>query len=192
MCILGLAFGEYRNYEKNKTNNAVSFINSQKITLNDVMGKNLPPQPDEKINNSTVAGVDANHNYIRDDVELAIFKEYPNSAKVRAAELQYAQALQLELIKVFNSDTLVAALQKEDAGSLCIGETGPQVSLKDTHDEIVSGLAVGNNRMKEVDNLVVNTDMRKKMESNIINKYMISYLSPAEDKCDINFSSLPN
>ena len=62
------------------------------------MGKNLPSDPGA-LADATVQGVDANQNGIRDDVELAVFKEYPNSAKTRAVLLQYALALQMEVIQ---------------------------------------------------------------------------------------------
>ena len=75
--------------EQQKTDAAAAKIHSTKLTLEDVMGKNLPPDPGPDAD-KTVQGVDANKNGIRDDVELAIFKEYPKSAKTRAVLLQYA------------------------------------------------------------------------------------------------------
>ena len=55
-----------RNTEKE-----VAKIHATKLSLDDVMGKNLPPAPSSP--DATVQGVDANKNGIRDDVELAIF-----------------------------------------------------------------------------------------------------------------------
>lgn len=92
--------------ERARTQEVVKKIQAQKITLADVMGQNLPPEPDSALNNSTVEGIDANGNGIRDDVELAIFRLYPDSVppersgsstppesgsptRIRAAELQY-------------------------------------------------------------------------------------------------------
>ena len=95
------SLGFYRMYQKNKTDEIISRINNTKITINDVMGENLPPKPEQILNDSTVAGLDVNNNKIRDDVELVIFERYPNSAKIRAGMLQYAQALQLQLTEVF-------------------------------------------------------------------------------------------
>ncbi|MBS9778821.1 MAG: hypothetical protein KGV58_00785 [Campylobacteraceae bacterium] len=43
-----------------------------------VNGHTLPQMPDEKINNSTLLGVDINNNGVRDDVERWIYKEYKN------------------------------------------------------------------------------------------------------------------
>ena len=77
-------------YDKQRTDAAVAKIHATKLTLNDVTGKNLPPDPAfAKATagkpgagpDDTIEGIDANHNGIRDDVELAIFKEYPNSRK---------------------------------------------------------------------------------------------------------------
>jgi len=42
----------------------------------EVNGHRLPPEPDPKINNSTLLGVDVNHNGVRDDVERWIYKKY--------------------------------------------------------------------------------------------------------------------
>src|ERR1700761_2907630 len=81
--------------EQQKTAATIATINAQKITMADVMGTDLPPVPYEPENDATVAGIDANNNGIRDDVELAIFKEYPNSPRIRAAELQYAMTEQM-------------------------------------------------------------------------------------------------
>ena len=62
---------------KEKTAEQVAKIHATKLTLDDVFGKNLPPEPSAEAD-KTVQGIDANENGIRDDVELAIFKEYPN------------------------------------------------------------------------------------------------------------------
>ncbi|MBI3631466.1 MAG: hypothetical protein HY219_01190 [Candidatus Staskawiczbacteria bacterium] len=183
----------YRFKDYNKTQQAIDFINSKKIILFDVMGQNLPPKPDQNLNDSTIEGIDANNNFIRDDVELAIFEKYPNSAKIRAAELQYAQALQLELTQVFNSETLVATLQKESRGRSCVDRTGPEINLKDSHKKILVDLAVGDDRKKEIINLIINTDMRKKKESDVLDKYMTTYsILPSQQECDIDILSLPN
>ncbi len=41
-----------------------------------INGYTLPPEPDPKINNATLLGVDSNHNGVRDDVERKIIKKY--------------------------------------------------------------------------------------------------------------------
>ncbi|MCX6723808.1 MAG: hypothetical protein NT155_01375 [Candidatus Staskawiczbacteria bacterium] len=175
-------FGMWHIAEKERTQRAIDFINSQKITMDDVMGKNLPPAPDQKLNDSTLAGIDTNKNYIRDDVELAIFKKYPDSAKIRAAELQYAQALQLELTQVSNSETLVPAMQKEGSAYQCFG-----LSIMSESMAALSAVTILDQKDKEVTNLVLNTDLRKKTYSDAYKKYMTSYSSLSGNKCDIAF-----
>jgi VCBS repeat-containing protein len=41
-----------------------------------IHGHTLPPEPDEKINNSTLLGIDSNNNGVRDDVERWIYYKY--------------------------------------------------------------------------------------------------------------------
>jgi|SRR3989344_6775501 len=179
------SLGFYRMYQKNKTEEAISRINNTIINLDDVMGKNLPPKPDQLLNDSTVAGFDVNNNKIRDDVEITIFEKYPNSAKIRTGMLQYAQALQLQITEVFNSKTLVKTIQKEGYGSLCISEAILNEDLK-------TALTTSNNRQKEIEDIIFNTVIRKEKHSENLKKYMTTYSSKAGVRCDINLLSLPN
>jgi hypothetical protein len=157
-----------------KTQKAIDFINSKKITLEDVMGKNLPPKPDQTLNDSTIAGIDANNNYIRDDVELEIFAKYPDNPKIREAMLQYAQALQLELTQVYNSETLVAILQKRSSAQSCIDNTGSKANF-----------AIADDRIKEVEQSEINTDLRLKKQASNLEKYMTTYSTSSAQECDI-------
>ncbi len=47
-----------------------------------INGYTLPPEPDPKINNSTLLGVDVNDNGVRDDVERKIIKKYQTKVKI--------------------------------------------------------------------------------------------------------------
>ncbi len=51
----------------------VPFILQGSETIN---GHTLPPEPDPKINNATLLGIDSNNNGVRDDVERWIYKTY--------------------------------------------------------------------------------------------------------------------
>ncbi|MDO8429784.1 MAG: hypothetical protein Q7S73_00245 [bacterium] len=157
--------------ERQKTEEVVKKIQAQKITLADVMGENLPPKPDPALKDATIEGIDANNNGIRDDVELAIFKLHPDSARIRAAELQYAMALQNELANVFNSETLVATIQEEGRGNICI------LDLE---------------RTQEIEKLVFNTEIRKKTKEDLYKKFMTSYTLPNSNYCDINPNTFTN
>ena len=164
--------------ERQKTPGAIERIKAQKLTLADVMGQNLPPEPDPALKDATLEGIDANSNGIRDDVELAIFKLHPDSARIRAAELQYAMALQVELTKdVFNSETLVETIHTESKGFFCIGDAAPNQS------PLIF--------LKEVKGLVFNTPARTQRSEDVFKKYMTTNALPNES-CDIELTSLPN
>lgn len=177
-----LVFGFYLLNQKSATEKGIAQINSHKLTLADVQGVNLPPAPNQIENDATVAGIDKNNNGIRDDVELAIFKKYPNDAKVRAAELQYAMALQTYITDVFNSDTWVSASDQESRGYLCIGETYPRTNLKEFS-------RITDARSKEVEDFVLNTAARQQAKI-ASNKFEIGSTIPNSNLCDINLNTL--
>lgn len=78
-------------------------------------GYQLPPEPDEKLNNSTLLGIDYNNNGVRDDVERYIIKRYaedPKYPKIKTAiALQYAWASQ----KVLENPTMESKKYIDDA-----------------------------------------------------------------------------
>ena len=155
----------YRSNEA-QTNTAVAAIHAQKITLADVMGTNLPPVPDQAENDATVAGIDKNNNNIRDDVELAIFKKYPNSAKIRAAELQYAMTEQMYLTKVTNTETWKAVAEEDGRAHLCILQTKAD--------------------RKEIESLVFNTQIRKDAQIKAF-EFITSFGPASGTVCDVTF-----
>ena len=52
-------------------------IRALRVTIDDVTGTKAPPMPSDDVRDATVDGVDINHNLIRDDVEQAMFTQYP-------------------------------------------------------------------------------------------------------------------
>ncbi|WP_457747746.1 hypothetical protein, partial [Sulfurimonas sp.] len=48
----------------------------------EINGYKLPPEPDETLNNSTLLGIDSNHNGVRDDVERKIIETYREPIKI--------------------------------------------------------------------------------------------------------------
>jgi len=170
--------------EKEKTDAAVAKIHAMHITRADVNGEALPRVPYQPENDATVAGIDKNNNGIRDDVEIAIANLHPDSAKVRAAELQYAMALQLMLTDVFNSETWKAAAVEGSRGDLCIGLTYPRTDL----DQY---LKITDERSQEVKDLVLNTSLRQETWNNVYS-YATSFGLPNSGICNIDLSTLPN
>lgn len=183
-----------RLFDLEETNQAVAAIHEQKITMADVMGTALPPAPDQAENDATVEGIDKNNNGIRDDVELAIFKKYPNEPRVRAAELQYALAEQRFYSEVENKDVFRAMLQEHARASTCINKVYPStdVSLLSKaaqeyyfkHDFVRE-----TNRIevlsKEVELLVFNTQLRMEAKDKAF-EFMTGYGDAPGNSCDVD------
>lgn len=172
-------------YDLDKTNAEVAKIHATKLTLDDVMGKNLPPDPGINAD-KTIAGVDANQNGIRDDVELAVFKEYPNSAKTRAVLLQYALTLQLEMtLPILNTDTVTAIIADNNTRAhTCIWSITSRSDIKKYISETDAN-------EKFVENLQLNNEQRKNYLDNDVYNYLRSY-SASHGSCDLDLTTLPN
>lgn len=172
--------------ERQKSDAMVEKIRAAKLTMADVDGSHLPAIPDPKAVDATVEGVDANENGIRDDVELAIFKKYPGAAnlKLRAAELQYAKALQATF-SAFTEDTLSAAAWEQSRGYSCISHVNPELPLTATESELQADSQISKARINEVRSLVLNTKDRQSEFESLYEKFMSSHKSPSTDYCDL-------
>ena len=174
LLVLALAYAALVIYripavgEAQRTKVAVAAIQAAHITMADVLGTNLPPVPYEPENDATVAGIDKNGNGIRDDVERAIFAKYPNDAKIRAAELQFALAEQTMMTQVFNTDTWKVAGVLYSRGDGCLADS---------------------KHKKEVVDLVLNTKQRQDAEDAAF-KFTTSLALPSTDFCDIDLNTL--
>ncbi len=176
-------------FNLDKTNIEVAKIHSTKLQMADVLGTNLPPDPGAEAD-VTVQGVDANKNGIRDDVELAIFKEYPNSAKTRAVLLQYALALQMQFTQpIVNETTVTEVIREHSRADTCLNDViAPRVSPESSRDD---------NDIKKIERVItfveskqLNTTVRQEAQDAFY-KYLRSY-SDLEDVCDIDYSKLSN
>ena len=72
----------------------------------------LPPEPDQKANDASVAGIDTARSGLRDDVHISIYENYSSTAK-RAALM--AMAKDLQSILVTSSPSPALAHQQEEA-----------------------------------------------------------------------------
>ena len=168
-----------------KTAEQVAKIHATKLTLDDVMGENLPPDPGAEAD-KTVQGIDANENGIRDDVELAIFKEYPNSAKTRAVLLQYALVLQMQMtLPIVNMETVTATVEDNESRALnCIWSIS---SRSDMNKFMIE--TSGNEEFVKLRQY--NNEQRKKALDDLYEGNLGSY-SSSNGSCDLNLSTLPN
>ncbi|MEK7601223.1 MAG: hypothetical protein AAB480_01675 [Patescibacteria group bacterium] len=164
--------------EQRRTAETIDRIQAQRLTPENVDGKHLPPPPDPAQVDATIEGVDANGNGIRDDVELAIFEKYPNSPYTRAAELQYAMALQMYLTEVFNSETWKIAAEQKSRGSTCLSLTYPR-------DDLEQFFKVVDARVGEVDDLMLNTAERRD-HYDFLDKYTTSFGLNDTNVCDLD------
>ena len=175
--------------KEKKTQEQVVKIHNTKLTMDDVMGKNLPPDPGLEVD-KTIQGIDTNKNGIRDDVELAIFKEYPNSAKTRAVLLQYALALQMEAVQeVVDREVVVAAVQEEDRADICVADTLVPRKTPESAREYFDIEKI-DAYIDFVENKQLNTEQRKKYRTNFYEK--IGSYNSLPRICDIDYSLLPN
>ena len=164
--------------EKERTAETIQFIQSRELTLADARGDNLPPAPDPVLADATIEGIDANNNYIRDDVELAIFEKYPNDLKLRAALLQYAMAIQMYLSDVFNDETLASVAKMEERASKCLSTQFPQTDAQQL-------FKIRSDTKKYIKNLVVNTPTRQQ-KANDNTRLISSFGSLEGEECDLN------
>lgn len=177
--------------DEEKTREQVAKIHTTKLTLDDVVGKNLPPDPGADAD-KTVQGIDANKNGIRDDVELAIFKEYPDSAKTRAVLLQYALALQMEVTQmIVNTGTVTEVATEQGRADTCIADTlvprkSPASSRIYADIEKIDGFT------NFVENKQFDTDIRKKAHQDFYEGKLGSYGDSTNTICDIDTATLPN
>ena len=171
-------------YVSKNTPAQVAKIHATKLTMDDVMGVNLPPDPGAEAD-KTIAGIDANKNGIRDDVELAIFKEYPNSAKTRAVLLQYALALQMDAIQPFpNKETVTEVVREQSRGHYCVGEIT-------SRNDIKKFIEIGDKLHGFIEDKQRNTPERENARKNFV-KYVGSYSESENEVCDVNLSTLPD
>lgn len=178
----------FNYFEVEKVNNQILKIHSTKISMSDVIGDNLPIEPGIMADN-TIVGIDSNKNGIRDDVEIAIFKEYPDSAKTRAVLLQYALDLQMIVNQPFLDTTIATEVAREQSrGFMCVGKV---LIRDDNNQDIMNRYFEDSDKLHLfVENLQLNTIDRIKNDKDFYKK--VRSYSDLEDSCDIDLSKLTN
>jgi hypothetical protein len=188
--------------EQDRSAEVVKQIENAHLTLADADGSHLPPKLDDIRANATVEGVDANANGIRDDVELAIYAKYPitfatssvsstkpvdTNLKLRAAELQYAKALQMYLTSVFTEDTLTAVSWEDSRAYFCLNDSLPSKPVASASDDEWRVYDAKFNAEKAfIEKIILNTESRKQRYESVFEKYMSSHASPNNNFCDLS------
>ena len=83
------------------------------------IARNLPPDPGPS-GNTTIEGIDADNDGVRDDVEREIVFAYPNNPKARAALYLMAKHYQSLLINRSSKDTLLNDFSYLSAWTHCL------------------------------------------------------------------------
>lgn len=123
-----IAWWVYATAKYYPTLGALEEIQARMVTMSDVRGEHLPPTRTEAEYTATLEGLDENGNGIRDDVERAIIATEGDTLQMRAAKLQYAQALQLYFTHVRDGKTLAQVIYKLSAAHECLDRHLPQTS----------------------------------------------------------------
>ncbi len=193
--------------EKEKTDAVVAQIHATKLTMDDVMGTNLPPDPGV-LADATIAGVDANTNGIRDDVELAIFRDYATSSQKRSAFLQYALAQQTMMtLSRVSPETVTAVIEDIDGrANICLWSLHKELRAPyDAHFNDPNMGELGKNEWemwnqyvqlteadeKYIKDLQFNSTSRTAAYKDILRGNLRSYTA-AREGCDIDPSTLPD
>ncbi len=193
--ITGTAVRAPYTFRNERSAQMVPVIAAKHLTLDDVIGKNLPPIPNTTEVNATVVGVDANHNGIRDDVELAIFAKYPTDSITRSAELQYAKALQMYFTDVFSKGTLEAVILQDGRAISCVWNTVPTPwkNRSEITQKLATQYGMATDKVSnEVVALVLNTQARTDAQNNVFDTYMGFINDTKGPNCDIDPTSLTN
>lgn len=178
----------FNYFEVEKVNNQILKIHSTKINMSDVMGDNLPIEPGLGVD-KTIIGIDSNNNGIRDDVEIAIFKEYPDSSKNRAVLLQYALSFQTMVNQPFiNEDIATSIMQEKSRAYSCVGTI---LIRDDNNQDIMNRYFEDSDKLHSfIENLQLNTIDRIKNDKDFYKK--VRSYSDLEEGCDIDLSKLSN
>lgn len=202
-----LGFAGVVAYMEYITPGTVERIHGRKVTLDMVMGQGLPPHPSIEWVNVYADGYDENENGIRDDVELEIHRRHPDSARIRAAQLQYAMAMQSRMVDMFNKKTYIAGEQQLARAWGCIQEVFPQSKEglptdRPVYEWTEEEMELGNQHSKdhkalvdplekEVETLMLNTERRREQYNGKMQFATTMGLLGGSD-CDIDLSALPN
>ncbi len=170
-------------------------IISNKTNLNiywEVNGHRLPPEPDPKVNNATLLGVDSNNNGVRDDVERWIYEKYKDKHPIHIdIAMQAARGYKLVLEKQPTSREEANSIHKKASASMSC-EAYYQIYSKYFNEPLIvkEDINTGSFRMK----IYFNTKTRRE----VYDQYNVllsgdSYSTPSVDKnmssyCDFDTS----
>jgi len=108
----------------------------------------LPPDPGEA-GKATLAGIDSDHDGVRDDVQRYIAMTYPNSAKNRAALTQVAKVMQTALLDANDKEKSILHAEESDKAQDCL-------------DYVFGSVNAYGKALDDLQPVILNTDVRNK------------------------------
>lgn len=142
-------------------------------------GSGTANSPSASAGNATIAGIDADHDGVRDDVKSYISATYPNSAKARSALTQYAKGVQTSFVNVSTASQAVAQESQLLRAGACVTSTMGSASA-----------------ITDIDARMANTPARVKARSDyegfLEGKVFTIPAGDPASVCDVNPASLPN
>jgi len=129
-------------------------LSSNRVLLNiywEVNGHILPPEPDPKVNNATLLGVDVNKNGVRDDVERKIYEKY---------KVKLQRVLLIDEAKVFQKILISPLSQAQKLAKEDTKKIDCQLFIMDI-DKNINSISLFENNEK-LKNIIFNTKNRAK------------------------------
>ncbi|MGB5965504.1 MAG: Ig-like domain-containing protein, partial [Sulfurimonadaceae bacterium] len=94
-----------------------------------INGHQLPPEPDQAVNDSTLLGIDANNNGVRDDVERWIYKTYEHPIE-RGIFMQSARAYQKVIVDPSKAHETTKYIDDSYSCTIYMLNTNPSLHTK--------------------------------------------------------------
>ncbi len=152
-----------------------------------IHGHRLPPEPDPKVNNATLLGVDVNHNEVRDDVERWIYVTYKDKHPIYIdIAMQAARGYKLVLEHPEKAKEIYPEVDK---AADC--EAYYKFDADELNDKILVHKTIDDKNFRH--NIYFNT--KERMKTYLIYDTLLSgdtYVLPSPEKekaaCDFNIS----
>jgi hypothetical protein len=156
----------------------------------EIHGHRLPPEPDPKINNSTLLGIDVNGNGVRDDVERWIYEEYKDKHPVHVDIAMQAGRAYKKVLEMPIQNTEQAKKIHEQCIAPIACKAYYQIYAKYFNEPL---LATEDMSVTYFQKLYFNTKNRKEIYENYSkllsgNVYTTPKLGEGKNLCDFNTS----
>ena len=146
--------------------------------------ENLPPDPG-RAGKATLAGIDSDHDGVRDDVQRWIATTFPDSEKTRAAVTQMAKAMQ---------SMLLSAEDEKSSRMNAIARNRAAFCISFVRDQLLGSASDAYDLKREIEAVYLNTAERTRAwlraDSHLGGMYSVP--DDLSKGCDFDPNALPN